>query len=138
MIIIQLCYYHFYAMHENDISYLIRGAVFRIYNELGPGLLESIYLKILYHELNLLGLKVSKEVKIPIIYDNHIFEDAYRADLIINNKVIVELKSVEELKSIHYKQLNTYLKITNIKLGLLINFNSTHMQNGIKRVVNGL
>lgn len=125
-------------MTENEISYQIRGAIFKVYNELGPGLLESIYQAALVYELNKRGLKVRKEVPIPVIYDGIKLDVNFRLDLLVENKVILELKSIEKLKRVHYKQLMTYLNITGLKLGLLVNFNTDDIMNSIKRVVNKL
>lgn len=125
-------------MKENDISYLVRGAAFRVYNNLGPGLLENIYLKALMYELSNLGLETRKEVSIPVLYNGIELGNSFRADIIINNKVILEIKSVDALNKLHHKQLSSYLRLTGFKLGLLINFNSVDMKNGIKRIVNRL
>ena len=125
-------------MTENEISYQIRGAIFKVYNELGPGLLESIYQAALVYELNKRGLKVRKEVPVPVIYDGIKLDVNFRLDLLVENKVILELKSIEKLKRVHYKQLMTYLNITGLKLGLLVNFNTDDIMNSIKRVVNKL
>ncbi|MCD9573381.1 GxxExxY protein [Flavobacterium soyae] len=123
-------------MTENEISYLIRGAIFKVYNNLGPGLFESVYESSLFYELEKLELKVKKQVEIIINYEEIILDAAFRLDLLVENKVIIELKSVEELAPIHYKQIATYLRLTNIKLGLLVNFNTLNILNDIKRVAN--
>ncbi|WP_348797588.1 GxxExxY protein [Flavobacterium adhaerens] len=123
-------------MSENEISYKIRGAIFKVYNSLGPGLLESVYESALYYQLKKDGLYVTKQIEIPVKYDDILLDISFRLDLHVENKVIVELKSVEELKSIHFKQLNTYLKLTNNKLGLLVNFNCLNILDNIHRVVN--
>lgn len=123
-------------MSENEISYKIRGAIFKVYNTLGPGLLESVYESALYYQLKKDGLNVCKQIEIPVKYDNILLDISFRLDLLVENKVIIELKSVEELKSIHFKQLNTYLKLTNKKLGLLVNFNCSNILDNINRVVN--
>ncbi|WP_406845160.1 GxxExxY protein [Flavobacterium soyae] len=123
-------------MAENEISYLIRGAIFKVYNNLGPGLFESVYESALFYELEKLELKVKKQVEIIINYEEIILDAAFRLDLLVENKVIIELKSVEELAPIHYKQIATYLRLTNIKLGLLVNFNTLNILNDIKRVAN--
>jgi len=123
-------------MSENEISYKIRGAIFTVYNTLGPGLLESIYESALYYQLNKDGLNTIKQVNQPVKYDNVELDITFRLDLLVEDKVIVELKSVDELKSIHFKQLNTYLKLTNKKLGLLVNFNCTNILDNIHRVAN--
>ena len=125
-------------MDENAISYRIIGAVFQVYNTLGPGLLESVYQKVLLYELKKQGLYAEAEVHIPIIYDYLSFGDELKADIVVEHKVIIELKSVAEIRDIHYKQLLTYLKLTKMKLGLLINFNSSNIREDIHRVVNKL
>jgi GxxExxY protein len=123
-------------MTENEISYKVRGAIFKVYNTLGPGLLESVYESALYYELKKSDIKVEKQVEIPIFYDDIKLDIAFRLDLLVEDKVVVELKSVEELKAIHFKQLTTYLKLTNYKLGLLVNFNCINILDNINRVVN--
>lgn len=125
-------------MTENEISKIIVDLSYRIHTKLGPGLLESVYEAILYHELIKKGLKVERQKPIPVIWDDIYLDIGFRSDLIIENKVIVEIKSVEKLSPAHLKQLLTYIKITNLKLGLLINFNEALIKNGIKRVVYGL
>lgn len=114
-------------MTEDEIGYTIVGAAMCIQNELGPGLLENIYKHVLAYELRSRGLKVDVEVAIPVTYKNHTFDMGYRADLIVEDSVIVELKTVENLTPIHEAQIITYLKLSDIKLGYLINFNSTSM-----------
>ncbi|MEO8932711.1 MAG: GxxExxY protein [Xanthomarina sp.] len=125
-------------MTENDISYLIRGAIFKIYNELGPGLLESVYENVLMYELQKQGLEVKKQVPLPVIYDNTKLEIGFRLDLLINEKIIIEVKSVENLAEVHHKQVLTYLKLSKLKLGILVNFNVESITQGIFRKVNGL
>lgn len=125
-------------MDENEISYIIRKCIFNVYNSLGPGLLESVYQKILVYELEENGLKVRSELLLPVKYDNKLFDINFRIDIIVEDKVILELKSVKSIEDIHYKQLYTYLKLSNKKLGLLVNFNTTNILDGIKRVVNNL
>jgi len=125
-------------MTENQISYLIRGAIFEVYNELGPGLFESVYQKVLYHELINRGLDVLSEVIVPIYYKTEKIEAGFRIDLLVNKKVLVELKSVETLQKVHHKQILTYLKLTNLKLGILVNFNSNNIATSIHRKVNRL
>jgi len=125
-------------MSENEISQSIITTAIGIHRQLGPGLLESVYEEIMHYELKALGLQVQRQVKIPVIWDDLIMPIGFRADLIINRKVIIELKSVESVHSVYPKQLLTYLKLTNIKLGLLINFNEALLKNGITRVVNNL
>ncbi len=125
-------------MTENEISYKIRGAIFEIYNTVGPGLLESVYEAALYYELKKEGLKVERQIEVPFLYKDVKLDVAYRLDLIIEDKVIVELKSVTDFSSLHFKQLTTYLRLTNLKLGLLVNFNTSNMREGIARIVNNL
>ncbi len=123
---------------ENEISYNIRKAVFKVYNQLGPGLLEIVYEKALLYELKKQGLKAESQVRVPLIYDGIELGVDFRIDILVENKVIIELKSVEQMHEVYYKQLLTYLRLTNKKLGLLINFNTEDMAKGIKRIVNGL
>ena len=123
---------------ENEISKTIVNQCIGIHIKLGPGLLESVYEEILYYELIDHGLKVKRQVPIPVIWKNRPMGIGYRADLIIENKVILELKSVEKIAKVNPKQLLTYLRLTDIKLGLLINFGETLMKDGITRVVNNL
>lgn len=125
-------------MTENDISYKIRGAIFKVYNTFGPGLLESVYVAALLFELNKEGLKVQKEVPVPVYYENEKLEIGFRLDLLIENKVIIEVKSVENLAEVHHKQVITYLKLTNLKLAVLVNFNVDNIASGVYRKVNGL
>jgi GxxExxY protein len=124
-------------MNENDISYKIRGAIFDAYNNLGPGLLESVYEEVLFYELSEVGLNVQRQVMIPIIYNNIKLEAGFRADLIVENKVIIEIKSVESINKVHHKQLLTYLKLTNMKLEILVNFNTDKIDKSIYRKING-
>jgi GxxExxY protein len=126
-------------MIENEISYLIRGAAFKLHAKLGPGLFESVYEKALCYELRLSGLDVKAQVGVPMKYDEIHFDCGFRLDLLVNDIVIVEVKSVDVLIDIHYKQLLTYLKLFNKKLGLLINFNVVSLdKNSIIRIVNNL
>ena len=124
--------------HENDISYLVRKAAFTIHQALGPGLLESVYETLLCHELRKLGLHVQMQVPLPVLYDGLKLENGFRIDLLVEHKVVVELKSVEVLLEVHHMQLLTYLKLSGHKLGLLINFNVPLIKSGIFRKVNGL
>lgn len=117
-------------MTENEITYAVRGAVFAVHNELGPGLLESIYHKALLYELQKRGLKVDSEVIIPVMYDGKVLCNDLRLDILVEDKVILELKSVETLLPVHKKQLSTYLKLSGKKVGLLINFNASTMTGG--------
>ena len=126
-------------MHENEISGIIIDASIAVHRELGPGLLESIYEEALFIELTVYrGLNVEKQTKISATYKDHKLGKAFRADLIVEEKVIVELKSVEKVNPVYFKQISTYLKLTDLKLGLLINFNEVLVKNGIKRIVNNL
>lgn len=125
-------------MHENDISYAVRGAAFKVHTELGPGLLESVYESALAYELRQEGFDVFTQLGIPVVYKEVEMEQGFRMDLLVNSKVIVEVKSVDALLDVHHKQLLTYLKLSNKKLGLLINFNSVKLKNSIIRIVNNL
>ncbi|NGX84553.1 GxxExxY protein [Aequorivita sp. KMM 9714] len=125
-------------MTENEISSKIIGACIEVHKQLGPGLLESTYEICLAHELKLLGLKVKQQVALPVVYKDIKLNAGYRIDMIVNNKVIIEIKSVDALASIHTAQLLTYLKLKELKLGLLINFNSVKLIDGLKRIANNL
>ena len=125
-------------MSENEISRIIVDVAYKIHIKLGPGLLESVYEAIMCHELIKRGLKVERQKPIPVIWDEIYLDIGFRSDIIVEDKVIVELKSVETISKVHSKQLLTYLKITNMKLGLLINFNEALIRDGIFRIVNGL
>lgn len=122
----------------NDLSYKIIGSAMEVYKTLGPGLLESAYEKALVHELNLTGIPVQSQVGVEMSYKGVNIGEGLRLDLLVDNQIIVELKSVEELKPVHHKQLLTYLRLMDKRLGLLINFNVTDIMQGIKRVVNNL
>lgn len=124
--------------NENEISKLIVDACFKIHKKLGQGLFESAYEKILAYELEKIKINYVCQKELPLIYDSIKIDLGFRADLIIENKVIVELKSVERILPVHKKQLLTYLKITGIKLGLLVNFNADLIKNGITRIINGI
>lgn len=125
-------------MTENEISYKIRGAIFNVYNKVGPGLLESAYESALAYELSKQGLDVKTQVGLPFIYESVELQVGYRIDILVENKVIIEIKSVEQLADVHYKQLLTYLKLSEIKLGILVNFNTDRIDTTIKRIVNNL
>ncbi len=125
-------------MDENQISKVIVDCCYKIHSTLGPGLLESVYLEILMYELKKAGLKCEKEVGVPVHYEDVTLDLGFRADVIVENLVIVELKAVEKVLPIHKKQLMTYLRLTKMKLGLLVNFNVNLIKDGIERVVNGL
>ena len=122
----------------NDLSYKIIGSAMEVYKTLGPGLLESAYEKALVHELNLAGIPVQSQVGVEMSYKGVNIGEGLRLDLLVDNQIIVELKSVEELKPVHHKQLLTYLRLMDKRLGLLINFNVTDIMQGIKRVVHNL
>ncbi|HVI49468.1 MAG TPA: GxxExxY protein [Chitinophaga sp.] len=125
-------------MTENEISKEIVDVCYNIHKQYGPGLFESVYEELLTYEIEKRKLKVSRQEGVKLIHDKLILDKAFRADLIIENKVIIEIKSVEELKDLYYKQVLTYLKLTDLRLGLLINFNVSLIKNGIHRVVNKL
>jgi GxxExxY protein len=125
-------------MTENEISYKIRGAIFKVYKKIGPGLFESVYQHILKYELEKNGLLVNSEVPLPLLYDNVSFDIGFRIDLLVNEKIIIEIKSVENITEVHHKQLITYLRLTNKKLGILVNFKTEDIQSSIFRKVNGL
>jgi GxxExxY protein len=125
-------------MKENEISGIIVDAAYKIRTHLGPGLLETVYEVVLAHALKQRGLLVTRQVPVPIVFDGLRFEEGFRADLIVENTIIVELKSVETLTAVHSKQLLTYLRLMNLPLGLLLNFGAARLKDGIHRVVNGL
>ena len=125
-------------MTENAIATIVVDAVYKVHTTLGPGLLETVYEVVLAHELKQRGLHVERQVAIPIRYESITFDEGFRADLIVEDKLIVELKAIAELAKVHKKQLLTYLKLTDKRLGLLINFGEEFIKDGIKRVVNGL
>lgn len=125
-------------MRENEISGAVVDAAFQIHSQLGPGLLETVYEVLLAHALQKRGMSVQRQKPVPIVFGGVRFEEGFRADLIVDNLIIVELKSVEALSRVHGKQLLTYLKLTNLRLGLLINFGAFRLKDGIHRVVNGL
>jgi GxxExxY protein len=125
-------------MHENELTKIIIDLCIKIHKTLGPGLLESVYEEVLVYELKKLGIIVARQVGIPVHYESVKLDVGFRADMIIEDKVILELKSVENVLPLHKKQLLTYLKLTNMKVGLLINFNESLMKNGIVRIANGI
>jgi GxxExxY protein len=125
-------------MTENDISYDIRGAAFKVHTNLGPGLLESVYEFAMAHELSKMGYDVWTQVGLPVVYDGIKLELGYRIDLLVNDLVVVEIKSVDALADVHHKQVLTYLKLSGKKLGLLINFNVSSIKDSIVRIVNNL
>ncbi|SFP01905.1 GxxExxY protein [Prevotella sp. tf2-5] len=122
-------------MEHNELTYLIRGAIFEVYNTLGPGLLESVYEEALCYELSIRGLQYERQKRIPLIYKGQELTSDLRLDILVENQIVIELKAVEEIKTVFYKQLKTYLKLTNLNLGLLVNFSSNDMQKGIHRVI---
>jgi GxxExxY protein len=125
-------------MDENELSYKIIGAALELHNTLGPGLLESVYENALAYDLNELGLEVKTQVPMPLVYKEVKQDIGYRIDLLVNNKVIIEIKSVENLAPVHFSQTLTYLKLSDKKLALLINFNTKLLKDGIHRIVNDL
>jgi len=124
-------------MNENDIGVIIVDTAYNLHSKLGPGLLESVYEIILSKQLIKKGLSVQRQVSIPFEFEGECFSEGFRADLFIEGKVIIELKSVEKITGAHKKQLLTYLKLTNTKLGFLLNFGSELMKTGIYRIING-
>jgi len=125
-------------MTENEISYKVIGTAINLHKSVGPGLLESVYEKALMYDLNQIGLKTVSQVPMPFIYKEVKQDVGYRLDLIVENKVVIEIKAVEKLAPVHFAQLLTYLRLSNKKLGLLINFNTKYLKNEIHRVVNNL
>ena len=125
-------------MTENEISYKIKGCIFQVYNTLGAGLFESVYEAALIYELKMANLDVKSQVTLPVHYKGVNLEVGFRIDILVDDKVIIEIKSVEELKNVHYKQLLSYLKLSKIKLGILVNFNTDNILENTKRVVNNL
>jgi GxxExxY protein len=125
-------------LQENPISKEIVDAAFKIHTKLGPGLLESVYEVILAHELRKRGLNVQRQLLVPVVWDDIQFEEGYRLDLMVEDKVLVEVKSIEAIEKVHKKQLLTYLRLMDKRLGILINFNEELIRDGISRVVNGL
>jgi len=125
-------------MDENEIAKIVVDLCLKIHKILGTGLLESVYEEVPVYELKKLGLIVVRQASIPVVYETVKLDIGFKADVIIENKVILELKSVETILPVHKKQLLTYLKLTNMKLGLLINFNENMIKNGITRIANGM
>ena len=123
-------------MTDNELTYEIRGAIFDVYNTLGPGLLESVYEEALTFELQQRGLEVIRQMEVPIMYKDNELKTLLRLDLLVENQVIVELKSVEEMKPVFAKQLLTYLRLLDKHVGILVNFNSHNLRESIKRIVN--
>ena len=125
-------------MHENEIANIVIGCALDIHKSLGPGLLESAYQQCLYYKLQKEGLKVQKEKPMPLEYEEVYLDCGYRIDLLVEDKVVVEIKSVDEINNIHLAQTLTYVKMGDYKLGLLINFNVNLLKSGVKRVINGI
>ncbi len=124
-------------MTENQIAKQILDGAFVVHTKLGPGLFESVYEVVLAHELRKRGQTVERQKPMPIVYDGVRFDEPFRSDLVVNGKVIAELKSVEATSGIHAKQVLTQLRLSGLKLGLLFNFGEAHLKNGIKRIING-
>ncbi len=125
-------------MDENAISNKVVGAAIEVHKTLGPGLLEGVYQKCLAYELKLQGFDVGAEIPLPVRYKDLVFKDAYRIDLLVDKKLVVELKAVESMLPVYHAQLLSYLKMSGLKLGLLINFNTPYLRDGVKRIVNKL
>ncbi len=125
-------------MTENEISKAVVDAAYTVHVALGPGLLESVYETVLCHELRKRGLKVERQVVVPVVYDGLQFEEGFRADIVVEGKVILELKSVEHILPVHSKQTLTYVRLMDKRLGILINFGAARIKDGIWRIVNGL
>lgn len=125
-------------MTENDISFLIRKCIFKVYNSLGPGLLESVYEAAMIYELQKEGLKIKQQMPIPVVYEGIYLDKGFRLDILVEDKVIIEIKSVDFINGVHHKQLITYLRLADIKLGLLVNFNADNINDSIFRKVNNL
>lgn len=129
---------HSRPLRVNEISGIIVNSAMKVHSLLGPGLLESAYQACLAHELRSRGLETATQVGLPVVYDGHKLELGYRMDLVVENRVVVEVKSVEALHPIHQAQLLSYLRLSGIAVGLLINFNVLHLREGIKRMVDGM
>ncbi len=125
-------------MNEDEIAKRVLDAAYEVHTVLGPGLLESVYEVVLADELRNSGMSVQRQVPIQIKYKEMIFKEGYRADLVVAEKILIELKCVETLKPVHAKQVLTYLRLADLRLGLLLNFGEASLKNGIKRLVNGL
>ena len=125
-------------MHENEIARVVVNVAYQIHTRLGPGLLESVYEAVMLYEIQKHGLQVDSQVPIPVVWEDVKLEVGFRADLIVERKVVIELKSVEQILPVHKKQLLTYLRLADCRLGLLINFGAELIKNGISRVVNNL
>ena len=123
-------------MSLNDLSYAVRGAIFKVYNALGPGLLESVYEAALEYELTEMGFQTNRQVNLPVIYNEVKLEAGFRIDMIVENKLLIEIKSVEDIHAVHHKQVITYLKLSGMELGLLVNFNTEDIMKSIYRKIN--
>ncbi len=119
----------------NDLAYKIIGCAYRVHKNLGPGLLESVYEACLCYELDKEGIKYERQKELPVIYEGHSIDCGYRIDILVERKIIIELKTVEKIQPIHTAQVMTYLRLSNIHLGLLINFYTMNLQNGIRRYI---
>jgi GxxExxY protein len=124
-------------MNENEIAKIAVDVAYHLHSSLGPGLLESVYQELYVYKLREKGLNVETEVILPVLYEGKIFSSSFRIDILIEKKVVIELKSVENLLPVHKKQVLTYLRLSELRLGLLINFGSALIKNGIERVING-
>ena len=123
-------------MTDNELTYQIRGAIFEVYNNLGPGLLESVYEEAMVFELQQRGLKVERQKEVSINYKGNILNSPLRLDLLVENRIVIELKSVEEMKPVFWKQTLTYLRLLNLHIGILVNFSSNSIKDDIYRIVN--
>lgn len=122
-------------MELNNLTYLILKSAYKVHSELGPGLLENAYEECLFYELNLQGIKVEKQKSLPLIYQDVKLDSGYRIDLLVDNRVVIEIKSVSSFNEVHTAQILTYMKLSKCKIGLLINFNVKSLKNGIKRLI---
>ncbi len=125
-------------MTENELSYIIRGCIFKVYKNLGPGLLEAVYCAALCIELEKAKVNYRANVPVPVHYDGQVLELGFKMDILVEEKVLIEVKAIDQLGAVHHKHVITYLKLTGLKLGILVNFNSDHIENSIFRKVNGL
>lgn len=125
-------------MNENAIGSSVLNCAMKVHTSLGPGLLESVYEVCMAHELTKIGMKTTRQAPLPVRYDGLEIEGGFRVDLVVDNLVILEIKAVEKLMPVHKSQVLTYLRLSGLKLGYLLNFNVPHMREGIKRIVNGL
>jgi GxxExxY protein len=123
-------------MEDDDLTYIIRGCIFNVYNKLGPGLFESVYESALCYELDKAGLKYKRQQELPVYYDDIILDVAFRIDIFVEDSIVIEIKSVEEFSKVHYKQIITYLKLLDVSIGILVNFNTDSIKENIKRIVN--